>query len=85
MTSYTSASTYLLAIRNRGCRTYTGTIKSVLFFIHVSVMVEVSLPGKIQAKSDQTLGFMQYIKYMYITIGQRCTYLELSIFECNTL
>lgn len=44
-------------------------------------MAEVSLPGKINAKSDQTLGFMQYIQYMYITIGQRCTYLELSIFE----
>lgn len=44
-------------------------------------MVKVSLPGKINAKSDQTLGFMQYIKNMYITIGQRCTYLELSIFE----
>lgn len=44
-------------------------------------MVKVSLPGKINAKSDQTLGFMQYIKYMYITIGKRCTYLELSIFE----
>lgn len=41
-------------------------------------MVEVSLPGKINAKSDQTLGFMQYIKNMYITIGQRCTYLNIN-------
>lgn len=83
MISYTSANTYLLALRNRGCRTAYRFYQNSAFFSHiiVTVMVEVSLPGKINATSDQTLGFMQYIKYMYITIGQRCTYLELSIFE----
>lgn len=78
MISYTSANTYLLALRN--C---IPVLSKQCYFSHiiVTVMVEVSLPGKINAKSDQTLGFMQYIKNMYITIGQRCTYLELSIFE----